>query len=81
MESPCDLLYGMKRSGSRRDVRVDNTIAPMNHKNLEIVAKHCPGLKALGISLDWMVIAGFKEYHKRVKVVFGSYIDLHADLA
>ena len=70
-----------ERSGPRRDVSVDNTIAPMNHKNLEIVSKHCPGLKALGISLDWMDIAGFKEYHKKVNVVFGSYIDLHADLA
>lgn len=70
-----------ERSGPRRDVAVDNTIAPMNHKNLEIVSKHCPGLKALGISLDWMEIVGFKEYHKKVNVVFGSYIDLHADLA
>lgn len=70
-----------ERSGPRRHVSMDDTIIPMNHKNLGIVSKHCPGLKALGISLDWTDIAGFNEYHKKVNVVFGSYIDLHADLA
>ena len=37
-----------ERSGPRTDVRYDSTQLPGNLENLELVAKHCPGLKALG---------------------------------
>ena len=46
--------------------------------HLEIVARYCPGLKALGISFDWVDITECGKNHKKVKVVFKSCYPLHA---
>ena len=68
-----------ERAGPRRDVSEDNVFS-LDHEDLEMIAGHCPGLKALGISLDWVAITGPGDYHKKVKVVLGLCYRLHADL-
>ena len=60
-----------ERTGPRRDVHGDTTTFPDDHENLETVSKHCPGLKALGISLDWSDIACSEGNHKKVKRSLG----------
>ena len=54
---------------------------PSHHETLDIVAKHCPGLKALGLSLDWADILEPVNNHEKVRVVLWPCIHLHADLA
>ena len=58
-----------ERLGPRRDAFEDNYALPDN-EDLEIVAKYCPGLKALGIPLDWMDITEPGKQYKKVEVVF-----------
>lgn len=43
----------------------ETTYVPYDHQNLKLVAKHCPGLKALGISLAWDDLS--ERNHKQVK--------------
>lgn len=69
-----------ERLGPRRDVSENNHVVSPNDEILEIVATHCPGLKALGISLDWEDMTGPGKHHKKVKVVSKLYYLLYADL-
>ena len=69
-----------ERTGPRRDMFEDNYVCSADHENLEIVSRYCPGLKALGISLNWEDITGSGKHHKKVKVVFNMCHFLHADL-
>ena len=68
-----------ERIGPRRDVS-ENNPRSFDHEDLELIARHCPGLKALGISLDWDDMTGSGKHHKKVKVVFNLCYLLHADL-
>ena len=58
-----------ERTGPRSNMHEHTTIFPDDYENLKLVAEHCPGLKALGISLDWEDIAGSEENHKKVNTV------------
>lgn len=69
-----------ERLGPRNDVREDRIHHPEDHKNLDLVAKHCPGLKALGISLDWKDIVRSERSHKKVKAEAALLYAIHADL-
>ena len=51
-----------------------------DHEILELVARHCPELKALGISLNWADMTGRGQYNKKVNKFFKSYYHLHANL-
>lgn len=58
-----------ERTCPRSEVRQDYTLLPDHqddHLNLKVVAKHCPGLKALGISLAWGDILKSEKCHKKV---------------
>ncbi len=55
-----------ERTGPRSDVQADTTLHFVDHQHLGLVAKYCPGLKALGISLDWGDIAASEKNHKKV---------------
>ncbi len=55
-----------ERSGPRSDVQRNTTLHFVDHSNLGYVAKYCPGLKALGISLHWGDIAASEKNHKKV---------------
>ena len=68
-----------ERMGPRRDASEDNYVFSPGDEDLETVARHCPGLKALGISLDWVDMTGSRKHHKKVKVVFKLCCLLHAD--
>ena len=59
-----------ERTGPRRDASEDNNLCSLDHEDLDIISRHCPGLKALGISLDWEDMTGSGKHHKKVKVVF-----------
>ena len=59
-----------EKIGPRRDMAEDNHVCSPDHENLATVARYCPGLKALGISLDWRDITGSGKHHKKVNVVF-----------
>ena len=69
-----------ERTGPRHDASEDNRIFTLDHVDLEFIARHCPGLKALGISLDWMDVTGSGKHHKKVRVVFELCYRLHTDL-
>ena len=56
-----------ERAGPRSEVQADTFFFSDDHEHLELIAKHCPGLKALGISLDWQDIIGIEKSHKKVK--------------
>ena len=58
-----------ERTCPRSEVRADYTLLPDHqddHLNLKVVAKHCPGLKALGMSLAWGDILKSEKCHKKV---------------
>ena len=57
-------LIWEERSGPRIGLEDETTYVPEDHQNLKLVAKHCPGLKALGIALNWDDISERK--HKQV---------------
>lgn len=57
-----------ERTGPRSDVPEDTAEFPDNYEDLELIAKHCPALKALGIAIDWKDIAASEKDHK-VKAV------------
>ena len=69
-----------ERIRPRRDASEDNQVLSLDHEDLEIIARHCLGLKALGISLDWVDITGSGKHHRKVKVVFELGYHLRADL-
>ena len=54
-----------ERSEPRIGLEDETTYVPHDHQNLKLVAKHCPGLKALGISLAWDDLS--ERNHKQVK--------------
>ena len=58
-----------ERTGPRSNVHEDTAFFPDNYAYLELFAKHCPGLKALGIAIDWKDIAASEKNHKKVKAV------------
>ena len=58
-------LIWEERSGPRLFLQVETTYVPEDHQNLKLIAKHCPGLKALGIPLDWDDLS--ERNHKQVK--------------
>lgn len=58
-----------ERTGPRSCVQVETALLANDYDDLKVVAKHCPGLKALGMSLDWGDIAGSKQNHKKVRAV------------
>lgn len=70
-----------ERTGPRCQMHKETAIITEDHANLELVARHCPGLKALGISLDWADVTESEEHHTKVKMVFGLCTHLHADFA
>ena len=69
------------RIGPKLDALEDLITLPKDHELLEIVARHCPGLKALGISLDWADITESEKHHKKVKVVLELCTHRHADFS
>ena len=58
-----------ERSMPRGDVYFDTAVFPEEYETWELIAKHCPELKALGISLDWEDITGSDNKHKKVEAV------------
>ena len=58
-----------ERTEPRNGVRKQCALFPSEFENLELIAKHCPGLTALGISLDWKDLARSEENHKKVRAV------------
>lgn len=55
-----------ERTGPRSGVQEDTCLYPNDHNTLQLVAKHCPGLKALGIALDWEDVIRSEKGHKKV---------------
>ena len=55
-----------ERAGPRNAVQDNPFFYPADHEHLKLIAKYCPGLKALGISLEWDII-GSEKSHKEVK--------------
>ena len=58
-------LIWEERSGPRVGLKDETTYVPDDYQNLKLVAKHCPGLKALGIPLNWDDLS--ERNHKQVK--------------
>lgn len=58
-----------ERMGPRSDVQDDTSLLPDDHKDLTLIAKYCPGLKALGIGFDWQDIFESDKNHKKVRAV------------
>lgn len=56
-----------ERIAPRLEMLDDTNNFSSNHENLEVVSKHCPGLEALGISLDWEDITESEKHHEKVK--------------
>ena len=56
-----------ERTGPRTDVQDDTAFNQYYQKNLQLIAKHCSGLKALGIAFDWEDVFHFEKNHKKVK--------------
>lgn len=56
-----------ERKAPRLEMCCNTNIFSSNYENLEVVSNHCPGLEALGISLDWEGITGSEKHHKKVK--------------
>ena len=73
-----------ERAGPRSEVREDSALLPdlqKVHLELRTIAKHCPGLKALGISLEWGGILQSEKSHKKVNGSSpGLRVPLFADL-
>ena len=78
-KSLCSLLWD-ERVGPRQLMSDDNYVFSPDHETLEIVARHCPGLKALGISLKWEDMTGSVEHREKVNVVLQLCYLLYADL-
>lgn len=55
------------RHGPRLKLRAETTVFPYDHEHVKLIAKHCTGLKALGISLDWKDIVESRNNHKKVR--------------
>ena len=58
-------LIWEERSGPRIALGEETTYMPEDHEILKLVAKHCPGLKALGIPLSWEDLSD-ESTHKQV---------------
>ncbi|CAD6593210.1 MAG: hypothetical protein ASARMPREDX12_006936 [Alectoria sarmentosa] len=67
----CSLICD-DRDGPRLDLQGDTTLFAENHEHVKLIAEHCTGLKALGISLDWKDIAGSRNNHKKIASSFSK---------
>ncbi|KAL9075648.1 MAG: hypothetical protein Q9161_001399 [Pseudevernia consocians] len=61
-----------ERTMPRSNVHEDTAFLP-GHAYLELFANHCPGLKALGIAIDWKDIAASENNKKKVKAIASSF--------
>lgn len=60
------LVWDERRAPKIQTLDKANIFSP-DHENLEVVSRHCSGLEALGISLDWEDIIGSERNHKKVR--------------
>lgn len=58
-----------ERESPRVELQQDITCFPQDYENLELIATHCAGLRALGISLDWGDIARSRKNHKKARII------------
>ena len=61
-----------ERTGPRDDMRYDTACFEDPYRNLKLIAKCCPGLRALGISIHWEEIIEQEESHDWVRAAVAA---------